>query len=273
MRSITLYLFTLYLLLITLTLAACRMPPGDSALTSPTLPTDPLISTQWTLVALGAPETAPPALADAPVILEFSADGRAIGFAGCNTYSSTYTVQADTLTFATVTSTKLACPEASVMQQEQQYLQALPAANRFALAGEQLTLLDSAEQPLLTFTAGIATAAPPTSAVASAPSPLTPTLTITTPRTSAVQAEPTPLSPPVLSSMSPSSPSPALVWLCYYCGGKQVWRIADGQAQQVELPVEIGVFFDYAPATQRILYGTHFPEQGAGPGTDRKSVV
>jgi Tol biopolymer transport system component len=34
----------------------------------------------------------------------------------------------------------------------------------------------------------------------------------------------------------------------------------------IDLPVEIGQYYDYAPASGRILYASHFADTGAGPG-------
>jgi hypothetical protein len=55
-------------------------------------------------------------------------------------------------------------------------------------------------------------------------------------------------------------------WHCFGCGGNQIWLFENGQATRVEIPVNIGVYYDYAPATDRILYGTLFPTHGGGPG-------
>jgi hypothetical protein len=37
-------------------------------------------------------------------------------------------------------------------------------------------------------------------------------------------------------------------------------------AQKIDLPFELGQYYDYAPATGRILYASHFADTGAGPG-------
>jgi hypothetical protein len=56
------------------------------------------------------------------------------------------------------------------------------------------------------------------------------------------------------------------MWMSYMGGGRQIWSMAEGVAYLMDLPVSIGQFYDYAPATDRILYATTFADHGAGPG-------
>ncbi|MFO7640154.1 MAG: META domain-containing protein [Candidatus Competibacteraceae bacterium] len=71
----------------------------------------------------------------------FDADGRVSGSAGCNRYHAAYTVDGSSITIQAPASTRMACskPE-GVMQQEQEYLNALPTAAAYAIHGEQLEL-------------------------------------------------------------------------------------------------------------------------------------
>jgi hypothetical protein len=57
------------------------------------------------------------------------------------------------------------------------------------------------------------------------------------------------------------------LWNCYVCAGNTVWNFIDGQAHLMELPIQMGVYFGYAPATGRILYGTPLEAMGGGPSS------
>ena len=70
-----------------------------------------------------------PVPADARVTLSIYADGRAVGRAGCNNYTTKYKRDGNGITFAPVISTKMACaPE--LMTLEQSYLDTLMASTR-----------------------------------------------------------------------------------------------------------------------------------------------
>jgi heat shock protein HslJ len=71
----------------------------------------------------------------------FDADGRVSGSAGCNRYHAAYIVEGASITIQAPATTRMACskPE-GVMQQEQEYLNALPTAAAYAIHGEQLEL-------------------------------------------------------------------------------------------------------------------------------------
>lgn len=60
-------------------------------------------------------------------------------------------------------------------------------------------------------------------------------------------------------------PSTHTSYMCYGCGGDQIWELKDGQARQVTLPVRLGLFFGYDPNSNRILYASAFPTHGEGP--------
>lgn len=96
---------------------------------------DPLAGTAWTLTAIDG--AAP--LADAPITLEFSADGRAAGSDGCNQYSGPYTVMGGLSFGANFISTLRACQQ-DVMDQASAYLTALVGATGYTLADGVLTI-------------------------------------------------------------------------------------------------------------------------------------
>jgi len=71
----------------------------------------------------------------------FGADGRVSGSSGCNRYHAAYSVKGSSITIQAPASTRMACSEPEgVMQQEQEYLNALPTAATYAIHGEQLEL-------------------------------------------------------------------------------------------------------------------------------------
>lgn len=71
----------------------------------------------------------------------FGADGRVSGSAGCNRYHAAYVVEGSSITIQAPATTRMACSEPEgVMQQEQEYLNALPTAANYAIHGEQLEL-------------------------------------------------------------------------------------------------------------------------------------
>lgn len=71
--------------------------------------------------------------------LQFEADtARAAGFAGCNRWFGTYTVEGRSLRFGAVGMTRMACSDGMAL--EQRFAAALEATRRYELSGAQLTL-------------------------------------------------------------------------------------------------------------------------------------
>ena len=106
-----------------------------------------LDGTSWTLVRLQGealiPETA--------ITLEFQ-EGQVAGSAGCNRYFGAVEIKGDTLSVGPVASTEMFCaaPE-GLMDQETAFLQALNAAARFEVQGDELNFLDDTGQTTLAF--------------------------------------------------------------------------------------------------------------------------
>ena len=75
--------------------------------------------------------------------IEFTADGGVSGFAGCNTFSGSYTTDGSTLTWGPLATTKMACqrPGSAV---ESDYLVALSGVNAWAIQPDGRLLLDGA---------------------------------------------------------------------------------------------------------------------------------
>jgi heat shock protein HslJ len=89
-----------------------------------------LENTSWMLEVSGETE----------ITLNFDDKGRAFGSGGCNEYSTSYTVEGDSLTFETVERTERACLDEGVMSEEQAFFAALESATGYTLMDETLTL-------------------------------------------------------------------------------------------------------------------------------------
>jgi heat shock protein HslJ len=112
--------------------AGCAaFPPEEPG----TPPHPPLAGTAWRLQSLGATGALRPALSTVEVTLQFSDDSRVSGGAGCNSYFGQYASTADgALSVSALGSTKMFCNGPGVMQQEQDFLNALSKAERYEVA-------------------------------------------------------------------------------------------------------------------------------------------
>jgi heat shock protein HslJ len=110
-----------------------------------------LTGTDWRLVSLGPAGAEADIVAGTTVTLKFGDDGRASGSTGCNSYSGTYQVRGDSLTFGRLISTRRACLDQNANQQEQRFLSALEMANRFRLSANRLTILSDRGRNVLNF--------------------------------------------------------------------------------------------------------------------------
>jgi heat shock protein HslJ len=116
----------------------CRRPP------TPGGPADFRAATagsEWELTEL-AGQPAPTGVGGRRATLRFEPDtARVAGFAGCNRYFGTYTVDGSALRFGAIGMTRMACAEG--MGLEQQLGTALEATRSYTLNATQLTLLGS----------------------------------------------------------------------------------------------------------------------------------
>ncbi len=108
---------------------------------------NPLTGTRWQLLHIRESDMLSPAI-EASITLVFDEEGRAGGSGGCNTYGSTYVVDADSITFGTPFSTMMACQE-DIMDMEQRYLAALSKATRYEIIDGQLHITFGEEQELV----------------------------------------------------------------------------------------------------------------------------
>ncbi len=110
----------------------------------------PLVGSQWELDSVFAGDAVSSTVAGTEVTMILADDGSVSGSSGCNTYSGTYTVDGDALSFGPLAGTKMACAE-DVMAQETAFLTSLAEVAGSAIEGSRLTLLDGSGAPLLGF--------------------------------------------------------------------------------------------------------------------------
>jgi len=98
------------------------------------------VPSQWKLVSFGEPGAETPVVEGSSITLEFDEKGQVGGSGGCNSYGAKYETQGDTLAIQEITSTLMACVDEQVMEQEQQYFNALQNAASFEITGDSLTI-------------------------------------------------------------------------------------------------------------------------------------
>jgi putative lipoprotein len=128
-------------------------PPSQS--TPPPVGTDALAGSKWQLTSINGATLVNASAQPKPVTLEFGSKGEVNGNGGCNSYGGTYTVQNDSLTFSPIISTKMACVDEGMMQQENQYFQILQSSSKFSLAPETLTVTGNGPDTLVFTNASI----------------------------------------------------------------------------------------------------------------------
>jgi heat shock protein HslJ len=118
---------------------------GVSRIVAKTAPPEPSGSAGQGLVgAWNLAEMGPTAdFAHLQPTIEFTADGRVSGFAGCNTFSGSYATDGSTLTWGPLATTRMACqrPGSAV---ESDYLAALSGVDAWAIEPDGRLLLDGA---------------------------------------------------------------------------------------------------------------------------------
>ena len=123
-----------------LALAGCAAHPPPGAVPK-------LTGTAWRLVDLSGA----PALSEPAATISFLEGGRVAGRGSCNQYSGSAAVSGDSITMGPLASTKMACPE-PIMGQEQRFLEALGNATRYAIDGSTLSIWVKGNDKPLRFT-------------------------------------------------------------------------------------------------------------------------
>lgn len=110
-----------------------------------------LTGIEWRLVSLGPAGSEADVVAGTTITLRLGDDGRASGSTGCNSYSGTYEVRGDTISFGRLVSTRRACLDQNANQQEQRFLSLLEAASSFRLSPNRLTVFSDRGRNVLNF--------------------------------------------------------------------------------------------------------------------------
>ncbi len=129
--------------------------PSQATGTAPANSANALAGSQWQLTAINGSTLVNASSQPKPITLNFGTDSQVSGWGGCNSYGGGYQVQNDTLTFDSLIHTEMACTDAAVMQQENQYFQTLQSASKFNLAPEQLTIIGQGQDTLVFTSASI----------------------------------------------------------------------------------------------------------------------
>lgn len=152
--------------------ASAPQSAGPAATAAPAAPVAAaLLGTAWRLESLGNGKP----LAGTQPSLEFPTEGRASGNGSCNRFNGIVIVAEDGIKFTGLATTRKACPEA-VMRQEEDYLAALRDAVRFEADAESLQIFSAGREEPLRFAAGPAPAAPPAQGIRPAPAAATSSL-------------------------------------------------------------------------------------------------
>ena len=102
---------------------------------------DPLAGTSWRLIELNGQ----PVAGTEPLTLSFGTDGQVSGYGGCNQFSGPYTQSGASLRFGPLVSTRRACVEPGLNEQETAYFAALESTTRYSIEGGQLLLYSGNE--------------------------------------------------------------------------------------------------------------------------------
>ncbi len=136
----------------TLTLVA----NNGKTLTFEAAPSASLAGTQWLLVSYGPADQQTNVVNGSAVTLTLNDKGQALGNGGCNHYSAATLFDGINLTVSNVISTKMACADDAVTQQESAYFAALGQVTASTLSGSTLTLSTRDGQQLVFTAASLA---------------------------------------------------------------------------------------------------------------------
>ena len=107
----------------------------------------------WTVTAVLRDRALVPPVDDTSPSIEFDADGRVFGSAGCNRFTAGYESDHRELRIIAAASTRMFCSEPpGVMEQEAAFLDALARAAQFRREAESLQLLDASGAVLVACT-------------------------------------------------------------------------------------------------------------------------
>jgi heat shock protein HslJ len=125
-----------------LLLVACTSPRKQPNQEQSSMPArTPITDRDRVLVALGE-QSSPAGRGNQPATLRLEATtSRAVGFAGCNRFSASYTLVGDSLRFGPAMATKMACVDGDEL--ERSFLGALPVVATYEVTDSALVLKGS----------------------------------------------------------------------------------------------------------------------------------
>jgi heat shock protein HslJ len=102
-----------------------------------------LAGTSWDVINYNnGREAVVSVLADTSITAVFDEDGTISGSAGCNSYFGPYTAEAGAIEIGPLASTRMACAEDGVMEQEAAFLAALETASTYKITGNSMEMRD-----------------------------------------------------------------------------------------------------------------------------------
>ncbi len=103
--------------------------------------TPTLVGTTWSATMVNNGRGAVSSLVEGSEITAvFGDDGRVTGSGGCNRFAAPYTLDGPVLSIGPAASTRMACPDPGVMEQESAFLAALGRVARYEIDGDRLQL-------------------------------------------------------------------------------------------------------------------------------------
>ena len=126
--------------------ASLVLMPAAAPPPPPSAPVTGLAGTSWRLEDLAGT----PVVAGADATLDFLDDTRVAGSGSCNRFSGSVKISEGAVSFGPLIATRMACAE-DVTAQENRYLKALEAAERFAFDGPALQIFSKGQTAPLRF--------------------------------------------------------------------------------------------------------------------------
>ena len=131
-----------------------RLQDADSATLLKFVATKPagLENTSWQATGINNGKGGVVSTATTPLSTALFAEGQLSGTGGCNQFTATYEIEGDQITIGPAAATRMFCEQPEgVMDQEQQYFEALGRARTFSLTPEKLELRDESGSLQATF--------------------------------------------------------------------------------------------------------------------------
>ncbi|HEX7556812.1 MAG TPA: META domain-containing protein, partial [Leptolinea sp.] len=111
-----------------------------------------LVGSNWILIQFGSVQTPTVVIGDSEPNLFFQVDGHFTGSTGCNRFNGIYTIEGDRIHLSSIASTRKMCPTPTgMLEQEQSVLKTLELAERYQLAGDQLSIFSEGDSRVITY--------------------------------------------------------------------------------------------------------------------------